>query len=339
MSTPNNCTNDLTDLLVQKQQRQIFNSNRQLRFQLQSPYTHTTTDDGMTHSERTAQRKHELDQRRKAEILKYNKNGGKQSRRMAYAAISQRTRQNPNNICAIGPKTLSASNVPKDRHNPSVQTLILDPTIELYNYLPRTDPFPSDETEQIVSYRFHKDQNKNILYTFDSLRNEVAKTTYSMTTDVRIGYLEFNELVDSEISTVQIDLDVYLQFVDISLGTVGAVEKYDITFPSIQDQVKPLHLYFSDRNVDNTITYNHTTYTPSVMGISNELISPHINGTYTHDIPVRIQTILDIPSVNGYIYELRASFKTVDINPQFKNSTRVSLLTGQNDVNVTVLVP
>ena len=167
------------------------------------------------------------------------------------------------------------------------------------------------------------------------LKNKVGKasrmvTTYSMTTDVRIGYLEFNELVDSEISTVQIDLDVYLQFVDISLGTVGAVEKYDITFPSIQDQVKPIHLYFSDRNVDNTITYNHTTYTPSVMGISNELISPHINGTYTHDIPVRIQTILDIPSVNGYIYELRASFKTVDINPQFKNSTRVSLLTGQN---------
>lgn len=354
MTTENICSDELLDVLEQNRSRARFNSNIQGRVQLISPYrTYGTNSNGIITSTPTQHSKHDLDQRRKAEILKYSKNGGQQSRRQAFAGISRSTRQTVNtsstnvvnNVltnCTVGPKPLSASNVPKDRHNPSVQTLVLDSTVPLYNYIIGTEPFPSDTREPDTFYRFHKEQNSTVdyVFVFDTLLNNLATTTYSMSTEVLLGYLEFNDLVDTEISTIQIDLDAYVQFEDISINAVnnaGNRLRYAITFPPIDQQVKPMHLFFSNRNVDSTITYNFTSYTPSTLTISAEEVHRQFDGSFINDVPVKIQTTLDIPSVNGYVYGIKASFQTVTINPQFTNSTKFNLRVNPKDLNVTVI--
>ena len=345
--------NSIFEKIIQQKKERALNNQPSTRLLLISPYTnYVFNDDGTVNNyeSKSGYTKSQLDMRRKVEILKYDKNNGKQTSSQRYVSlmkgvgrrVSINTAQNRStlNQCDLIPKPLSASNVPPSRNeNSRNQMLVLEPTVPLYNYNVNVNVFPNDSdiNKNNDFYRFHKYKQEKVEYAFDTETRGIS-STFNMSEAVQFGYLEFLDNIPEEISTVTVSTEFFVHFSDISLNE-QITTKYSIVVNNTDiNNNNPLKIFFSGQalSADENISYSSTTFNTNIIEISANNLDNNINLEYTHNIGFTLTNVFDIPSDKGIIYALKYQFSDIILNPSLNISTKVSFVSMSSNTTLFV---
>jgi len=236
-------SNQLSIQSICDQRRQQTMYNKPLaRINMISPY------------ETTNYTKFDLDMRRKAEILKYQKGstkGNTLTKKQQWAQIINGNTQSlstssTSNTCIIQnkPMPLSASNVPPDRN---VSVLYNDENVPLYNFI---NPIYTR------AYGFtNTPTNLNSIFQSNILSNITCESNISN----KIASIVFSENADLNVYTISINnipLALYIQG-DLSGTNINLNIPNDAVINSIQ-----LNAYYNDNLVPDRSIYQYT-YSPT----------------------------------------------------------------------------
>ena len=344
--------NSIFENIIQQKKERALNNQPSTRLLLISPYTnYVFNDDGTVNNSesKTGYTKSQLDMRRKVEILKYDKNNGKQTSSQRYVSlmkgvgrrVSINVAQNISTLtkCELISKPLSASNVPPSRNeNGRNQMLVMEPTVPLYNYNLNVDVFPNngDINKNNDFYIFHKYKQEKVEYPFDTETRGII-STFNMSEAVQIGYLEFLDNIPEEISTVTVSTEFFVQFSDISLNDTNN-NKYSIVVNTDNNNNNPLKVFFSGQalSADENISYSSTTLNTNIIEISGNYLEANQNLEYTHNIGFTLTNVFDIPSDKGIIYALKYQFSDITLNPSLNISTKVSFVSMSSNTTLFV---
>jgi hypothetical protein len=240
-----------------------------IRFEgVKNPYLNTT----YTQSQ--------LDMRRKAEILQYNKNSTQTNKLTKSQTFSKAigrtvTATCPNDLYI--PSLSSSSDVPGP-----VITLVYDPTVPLYNYRVNTESLGilnTGETMNLIG------NTKDDIIAYDSIETvlvdlaitniDTSSTTFSINSPIGI-------YVDGFTNTIGAYGDIYLNSTAVSVYYGDA--DYLLT-----SSIVPVISNFNDKTVHYTVT------------------SPgQFSGVkYIGNLSI---TNLTLPTINGYVYKIKVKF-------------------------------
>jgi hypothetical protein len=287
-------SNQLSILSICDQRRQQTLYNKPLaRINMISPY------------ETTNYTKFDLDMRRKAEILKYQKGstkGNTLTKKQKWTQImngntqtlSTSANNNNNNTCVIQnkPMPLSASNVPPDKN---VSVLYNDETVPLYNFI---NPISTR------AYGFtNTTTNMNSVLESNILPNIICESNISN----KIASIVFSENADMNAYTININnipLALFIQG-DLSGTNINLNIMNDTVINSIQ-----LNAYYNDNVVPDRSIYQYA-YSPTNLIQSYNLdisANTYLDGSTFKSIQyignVSISNILLYTSP-GFIYDFK----------------------------------
>jgi hypothetical protein len=231
----------------------------------------------------------QLDMRRKAEILQYNKNStqtNKLTKAQRFTSAIGRTARTTCPSDLYLPSLSSSSDVPGP-----VITLQYVPTVPLYNYAQNTASLGLINTEDtskwidsskddIISY----DSTETILLDLAINKIETSSTTFSINSPIGI-YVDGNATGASIVGNVNIN--------SIEVSAYYNDANYLLTSP-----ITPI-ITTSDELKSKTVSYVVTSPSPS--------ISKQFSGVkYIGNLNI---TNLTLPTSNGYIYKIKVKFK------------------------------
>jgi hypothetical protein len=309
-------SNQLSIQSICDQRRQQTMYNKPLaRINMISPYETTTYT------------KFDLDMRRKAEILKYEKGstkGNTLTKKQRWAQIingnTQTLSTSANNTCIIQnkPMPLSASNVPPDRN---VSVLYNDEKVPLYNFI---NPISTR------AYGFtNTPTNINSIFQQNILSNIICESNISN----KIASIIFSENADLNVYTISIHnipLALYIQG-DLSGTNINLNITDDTVINSIQ-----LNAYYNDNLVPDRSVYRYT-YSPTILQSYNLDISAntYLDGTTFKGIQyignLSISNILLYTSP-GFIYDFKL---TVNLSYFLARNTEIPSMHASIIANVT----
>ena len=243
----------------------------------------------------------DLDMRRKAEILKYQKGstkGNTLTKKQKWAQIINGNTQtlsssSSENTCIIQnkPMPLSASDVPPDRN---ISVLYNDETVPLYNFI---NPISTR------AYGFtNNPTNLNLIFQENILSNVICESNIAN----KIASIIFSENADLNVYTISINnipLALYIQG-DLSGTNINLNISNDTIINSIQ-----LNAYYNDNLVPDRSIYRYT-YSPTILQSYNLDISAntYLDGTTFKGIQyignISISNILLYTSP-GFIYDFK----------------------------------
>ncbi len=231
----------------------------------------------------------QLDMRRKAEILQYNKNStqtNKLTKAQKFASAVGRTATTTCTSDLYLPSLSSSSGVPGP-----VITLQYDPTVPLYNYAQNTASLGIINTEDTSKWI---DATKDDIISYDSIETvlldlainkiETLTTTFSINTPIGI-YVDGNATGASIVG-------------DISLNSVEVSVYYNDANYLLTSQILP-NITTLNELKSKTVSYAVTNPSPS--------ISKQFSGVkYIGNLNI---TNLTLPTMNGYVYKVKVKFK------------------------------
>jgi hypothetical protein len=276
--------------------------------------------------------KFDLDMRRKAEILKYQKGstkGNTLTKKQKWAQIingntqslsSSSSSSENTNTCIIQnkPMPLSASDVPPDRN---VSVLYNDETVPLYNFInpifTRAYGFTNNPT------------NLNSIFQENILSNIICESNISN----KIASIVFSENADLNVYTISIHnipLALYIQG-DLSGTNINLNILNGVVINSIQ-----LNAYYNDNLVPDRSIYRYT-YSPTILQSYNLDISAntYLDGNTFKGIQyignISISNILLYTSP-GFIYDFKL---TVNLSYFLARNTEIPSMHASIIANVT----
>ena len=311
-------SNQLSIQSICDQRRQQIIYNKPLaRINMISPY------------ETTNYTKFELDMRRKAEILKYQKGstkGNTLTKKQQWSQIMNGNTQtlststSSENTCIIQnkPMPLSASNVPPDKN---VSVLYNDESVPLYNFINPiyTRAYGFTNTPTNINLIFQQNILSNIICE-SNIPNKIASIIFSENADLNVY----------TISIHNIPLALYIQG-DLSGTNINLNITDDTVINSIQ-----LNAYYNDNLVPDRSVYQYT-YSPTILQYYNLDISAntYLDGTTFKGIQyignVSISNILLYTSP-GFIYDFKL---TVNLSYFLARNTEIPSMHTSIIANVT----
>lgn len=259
----------------------------------------------------------QLDMRRKAEILQYNKNSTQTNKLTKSQKFSKAIRRTANITCPNDiyiPSLSSSSGVPGP-----VIPLIYDPTVPLYNYAVNTASFGIVNTEEtrkwikttiddIIAY----DSIETVLVDLAITNIDTSRTTFSINSPIGI-YVDGNTITSGVSGNISLDnIDVSVYYGD---------DNYILTSEYI-----PV-ITTIDELKSNIVHYNATS-------------SGQFSGVkYIGNLSI---ANLTLPTMNGYVYKIKVKFKlTVSKTGSYSSfNTRVYMnLSTTSQVNCSFTSP
>jgi hypothetical protein len=235
----------------------------------------------------------QLDMRRKAEILQYNKNSSQTNKLTKAQRFTKAIGRTATTICANDlyiPSLSSSSDVPGP-----VITLQYDPTVPLYNYVQNTASLGLINTEDTSKW---VDSTKDDIVSYDS--------TETVLLDLAINKIETSSTTFSINSPIGIYVD----------GTAASAIVGDVNLNSIEVSV-----YYNDVNylltspiapVINTLTDLKSKTARFTVTNTSPPISKKFSGViYIGNLNI---TNLTLPTMNGYVYKIKVKFKLTSSN-------------------------
>jgi hypothetical protein len=231
----------------------------------------------------------QLDMRRKAEILQYNKNStqtNKLTKAQRFTSAIGRTARTTCPSDLYLPSLSSSSDVPGP-----VITLQYVPTVPLYNYAQNTASLGLINTEDTSKWI---DSTKDDIISYDSMEtvlldlaiNKIETSTVTFSINSPIGiYVDGNATGASIVGNVNIN--------SIEVSAYYNDANYLLTSP-----IAPI-ITTSDELKSKTVSYVVTSPSPS--------ISKQFSGVkYIGNLNI---TNLTLPTSNGYVYKIKVKFK------------------------------
>lgn len=226
------------NILLSQRNRFLKSRPRTIRFEFVSPYTGKTASHeyNETESKSALYTQEQLDMRRKAEILQYNKSsskGNKMTRAQRYSQIASGAfqRKTQSQVDANGRVTIfNISSCSTDKYVPTSTTksdvpgkpmmLFYDPSVPLYNYAEKINntQFEEEESEETWVHTttydiFLQDNTSTTIFSITIGKIDNAFTLYDINIPIAI-YMEgnVNDLQNQEQETIQInaiELSIY----------------------------------------------------------------------------------------------------------------------------------
>ena len=235
----------------------------------------------------------QLDMRRKAEILQYNKNSSQTNKLTKAQRFTKAIGRTATVTCANDlyiPSLSSSSGVPGP-----VVTLQYDPTVPLYNYAQNTASLGLVNTEDTSKWI---DSTKDDIVSYDSIETVLL--------DLAINKIETSSVTFSINSPIGIYVD----------GTAASAIVGTVSLNSIEVSV-----YYNDTNylltsliapVINTLTDLKSKTASFTVSNTSPPISKKFSGViYIGNLNI---TNLTLPTMNGYVYKIKVKFKLTSSN-------------------------
>ena len=231
----------------------------------------------------------QLDMRRKAEILQYNKNSTQTNKLTKAQRFAKAIGRTATTTCANDlyiPSLSSSSDVPGP-----VITLQYVPTVPLYNYAQNTASLGIINTEDTREWI---DSTKDDIISYDSIEtvlldlaiNKIETSTATFSINSPIGIY-----VDGAATGASIVGDISLNSIEVSVYYNDV--NYLLTSPIV-----PVITTLTELK-SKTVRYSVTSPSPS--------ISKQFSGVkYIGNLNI---TNLTLPTMNGYVYKIKVKFK------------------------------
>jgi hypothetical protein len=298
----------LDQMCIQKHQRAI-NNVPPLRLQKFSPYRiYEVNVNNVQIGTSTGLTKRQLDMRRKIEILKYQNKNGHQTQRNQFTSLinlpSSSARRIPTVECYNNPSKNKNSSADVPGRNMIFE---YDPSVPLYNFIPRTESLAFEPTTTDVFYRFHRTQGVIRMPFEYSVTNSEGFAVHNMKSPVTIGLLELYENIPSpEITfrltaTFTLTLDAPLNQLPPSLPDANLVINIR------HDDQTHVQIFYSNTELINSkqLSTPGSSNTQQMTASRNTTLNPSI---------VLNTDINHLPSRTGYIYTLQYNFRNWTIS-------------------------
>lgn len=231
----------------------------------------------------------QLDMRRKAEILQYNKNSTQTNKLTKAQRFTKAIGRTATTTCANDlyiPSLSSSSGVPGP-----VVTLQYDPTVPLYNYAQNTASLGLINTEDTSKWI---DSTKDNIVSYDSIETVLL--------DLAINKIETSTVTFSINSPIGIYVDGTATGTsivgDISLNSVEVSVYYNDLNYLLTSPIAPTIATLTDLK-SKTVRYSVTSPSASV--------AKQFSGVkYIGNLNI---TNLTLPTMNGYVYKVKVKFK------------------------------
>ena len=308
----------LDQMCIQKHQRAI-NNVPPLRLQKFSPYrTYEVNENNVQIGTSTGLTKRQLDMRRKIEILKYQNKNGHQTQRNQFTSLinvpSSSARRIPTVECYKNPNKNKNSSADVPGRNMIFE---YDPSVPLYNFIPRTESLAFEPTQTDVFYRFHLTQGIIRMPFITRGTTSTDLVIHNMETPITIGLLEFYENIPYPEITFRLTSTLTLYLNDASAQLNSELGTYTINVN--QNDQTHVKIFYSNTELINSKQLSIPQGGPTNLQLV--AMSSNLNPSIIVNTDIG-----NLPSRTGYIYTLQYNFQNFIIDtPNPARTTSFSL--------------